>query len=302
MTGYSITDNASNTTHAVAALGWGPFLSPGQFHTLSIYAKAGTLSWLKVSMGSFATERWMNFNLATGTVGLTQGAGGTIQAVNNGWYRISVTANMSADPAEQPDFVLMNGDMPGMVPPYVGSGQTLYLWGAQLENSNAPSAYTKTTDVTYPGNVVKEAPGPPLSQDTTNLFLQSQTFTSAPAWTPLGVSFFPFAAPAPDGTATATLMTEDTTASPHRMYQFINAAANAMNTISMYFKANTGSPWVQLVFYDGAFYWANFNVATGVIGNYGTTKAVWSTRPAFAGRRRVRRCAASRRYKVGHYQ
>lgn len=115
----------------------------------SIYAKAGSRSWLSIrGNGGIPVA---NFNLSAGTVG-TVGAGGTasILSVGNGWYRCSVLPNTSGG-AEY--FTVNMGDADtgtGVGYSYAGNGVgTLYVWGAQLENGAASvTSYQRVTTAT----------------------------------------------------------------------------------------------------------------------------------------------------------
>jgi len=128
-------------------------ITAGRGIAVSVYAKAGTASFvsLKLSDGGNTVECW--FNLATGATGSnTAGAGSLVYSAKDiidhggGWYRCVLMALSSAvttitatiSPAASDAAAAANTD-------------TVYAWGAQLEapstSSNATS-YIPTTSAT----------------------------------------------------------------------------------------------------------------------------------------------------------
>jgi hypothetical protein len=100
-----------------------------------------------------------------------------------------------------------------------------------------------------------------------NLCLQSQTATTT--WTQSGLTATANAATAPDGTATANLLTEDT-GSSHQLNQGITLAPGYY-VWSAYLKAGART-WAALGFADPAasVRLCYFNLATGELGDVGT--------------------------------
>jgi hypothetical protein len=138
VTAESVTDNANNAAHYLLQGGI-PYSTTAQY-TFSVYAKAGTLSWLMLYPrfpGYFA-----NFNLATGTLGQKDaGVTSAIEALPNGWYRCSITA---ADYGAASDSYFMLIDSDRATPAYAGTGKNLYLWGAQSELGPVATAHIPT--------------------------------------------------------------------------------------------------------------------------------------------------------------
>lgn len=100
-------------------------------HTLSVYAKAGTRSWMYFSENSSGTRQtW--FDLANGVVGQVHANHtASIVSVGNGWYRCSITFTAVAATTT---FALIATDIANAGTSYTGDGASgLYLWGAQLE-------------------------------------------------------------------------------------------------------------------------------------------------------------------------
>ena len=111
----------------------------------SVYAKAGTGNWLRLRAlfinNNTTDEAW--FNLSTGTLGTVQASvTATITSVGNGWYRCAlVGSTINVNSASLVDVAVSNADNTRNNT----SGQTIYVWGAQLELSTTVGAYIATT-------------------------------------------------------------------------------------------------------------------------------------------------------------
>jgi hypothetical protein len=111
----------------------------GQPHTLSVYAKAGTRGFIRLSLSG--GTYYSVFDLNAGTLGLTSGlTSRNIEAVGGGWYRCSITITIAGASVTN-TIALMPANQ--VNPNYAGDGSSLYLWGVQLEQASAASAYTK---------------------------------------------------------------------------------------------------------------------------------------------------------------
>ena len=102
-------------------------------HTLSVYAKAGTLDRLSLEFRGSGTTPNAIFDLSAGTV---VSGSGVISPAGNGWYRCAITVT-SIDTSE---LVIIGA--------YNQSGApagNFYIWGAQLEVGSYPTSYVATT-------------------------------------------------------------------------------------------------------------------------------------------------------------
>lgn len=144
--------------------------------SFSVYAKAGTRSWLRLMLntGSDSVLAW--FNLGTGVVGSTgtEGTGSSptssITAVGTaGWYRCTLTGIPSSSDSGSIGAYIRMATADSEFSYAGNSTGTLHVWGAQLERG-AATAYIATTSaavsVCLPlGLLIEEA--------RTNLFLNS---------------------------------------------------------------------------------------------------------------------------------
>ncbi|MFA7275836.1 MAG: hypothetical protein WC043_03425 [Pseudobdellovibrionaceae bacterium] len=159
-------DGAANADKAVSAATTGSFfvlqdsaVVSGVTYTQSFYVKAAGWNYVQLgsSTGFDTTSTWVNFNLSTGTIG-NHGTGGTygIQAINNGWYRIYLTATSTATSAAGRFYLaLMPTDINGRNPPSAtGDGTSgVYVYGGQFESYQIPTTYIPTAS----SNVTRNA-------------------------------------------------------------------------------------------------------------------------------------------------
>jgi hypothetical protein len=83
-------------------------------------------------------------NGTKGTIGGTPGfgVGASITSVSNGWYRISLTVNVTT-----PNFILTPALWIGLYNETNYAGSQVYVWGAQLESGYVATTYIPTTTV-----------------------------------------------------------------------------------------------------------------------------------------------------------
>jgi hypothetical protein len=128
-----ITDTANNTQHRVTQA---ISVTSGTSYTASIFVKNDDKGDFAINFtnAGFSTTKIV-FNLINGTV--TSGTG-TIQDYGNGWYRISATAAANATGSGTIGFNLGDGGS------YVGSSQSVFIYGAQIEAGAYATSYIPT--------------------------------------------------------------------------------------------------------------------------------------------------------------
>jgi hypothetical protein len=116
--------------------GSGSPIANGSTVTASVFIKnngANTLNFVIYSLGG--TNVSASVNLSTGTV---TGSGASIQSYPNGWYRVILTRTIDTGTG----YVAIES-LGG-----TGSSQSIYVWGAQLEQGSFSTSYIPTTTST----------------------------------------------------------------------------------------------------------------------------------------------------------
>ena len=150
-------------------------LTAGVPHTFSVYVKSAgyhvnLLTWKGADNGE------AGFDLTTGAVIRTAGGSYTdssITDMGSGWWRVSVTIT----PTQTDNFTSMIyiSDLSGHRTLTADGIQGLYIWGAQTEDTAAPTDYIQTLSTVAVGHTAFLTEG-----ESTNELLESNTLTTAP--------------------------------------------------------------------------------------------------------------------------
>jgi hypothetical protein len=232
---------------------WQPVTSaPGVQYTFSVYVKLGTMSAA-------------NYKIAvrddTAGVFIASDVEPTQAPSSNGWTRISYTATAPAGCTTIRFYAFRNtANVTG----------TIYLWGAQLEQSTTVGEYIPTTSTInsaprFDHNpTTGESLGLLVEESRQNLLEYSEDISQWSSITGGSPTITPNADTAPDGTNTATLI--ENTGTTGYIGDATAYTSGTTYTFSGYFKANDGDKVAILLYSSGATsgFWNSetFNVAT----------------------------------------
>lgn len=257
-TADTITNTATTGTHEVDA-SVGSVIVSGLTYTISVFAKKNTNDFFQITTFNASNTLGIgraNFNLATGVVGTVDGGTSTITSVGNGWYRCTYTVTASASGSVNIYAVIVTSSTAARFESYTGLGtESIYLWGAQLEQRSAATAYTATTTqsitnyipqlLTAASGVARfdhnpttfESLGLLIEESRTNLLTYSEQFDNA-AWNKNASTVSANTIVSPDGAVDGDKLVEDTSTNGHYVFQNISGASSgAVYGVSIYLKA-----------------------------------------------------------------
>ena len=270
----------------------------GLSYTLSFFLKASTNNFAIVTLSSTTAQNYISaiVDLTSGVI--TQTSTGTSatagvlysESVGNGWHRVVITgsctagftrAEMGLALAATGNTFATNGRTT-----YTGTGTSIFVWGAQLEQRSTATAYTPTTTQTITNYIPQlltaasgvarfdhnpitgESLGLEIEEQRTNLLTYSDQFSNA-AWTKSRSSITANTIVAPDGTLTGDKLVEDTATGSHtvRNATSVTIVSGTTLTASVFVKAAEGA-FVIVGIGDGGginISRTTFNLSTGVI-------------------------------------
>jgi len=229
-TADTLTDNTNTGAHIINQ---SPVLLTSTIYTMSVFLKANTHNFATVTLTNPTTvENGITavVDLSVGTISETDtGTSATftsssITSVGSGWYRVVITGSSVASfsRAEVGFATAATGNTfaSNQRISFTGTGTaSFYVWGAQLEQRSAVTAYTPTTTqaitnyvpqiLTAASGVARfdhnpttfESLGLEIEESRTNLVTYSEQFDDA-AWTKTNSSITANTVVAPDGALT----------------------------------------------------------------------------------------------------
>jgi hypothetical protein len=274
------------------------FSGQSSSYIISVFAKPNGKNFIRLALvDAGSVFRDCYFDVLNGTVGTaTNSAVGSIQSSTDGYYRCSIAVTPPSAGTMSVRLFLADSDNSTTV---VDDGTGLFIWGAQLEQRSAVTAYTATTtqpitnyipvllstannEARFDHNpTTSESLGLLIEKQRTNLLLRSEEFDSA-SWAKSAVAIGINTIVAPDGTLTGDKLVEDTTSSnTHIIDQgSITVVSGTTYSASVYIKAaeRTKARVVYLSSASGVF--AEFDFLAGTAGAatvFGTATAVSSS-------------------------
>ena len=270
---------ASAGTGVVPRVAQGPTVAVAD-HVASFFVKAGTHSYVQMFSPSSSSGWHANFDLSTGSLGTSSGCTPSIVSVGSGWYRCIVAVTASSNVSAQ--IALVSSTSGSRFPTWNPVGtETIFLWGAQLEQRSSVTAYTATTTAPITNYipalqsaasgvarfehnpVTGESLGLEIEEQRTNLLTYSSEFDNA-AWTKTRASITANTIVAPDGTLTGDKIVENTDSNTHLIFaSSITYVSGAPYTQTVYMKAGERT-FGYLVFPSGQGFSANIGVAVNL--------------------------------------
>jgi hypothetical protein len=222
-------------------------------YAFSFYAKANGLNFVQVLLSSAPSFANFDITAGAGAIGTSGGQFGSlaIQDVGNGWYRCSL---LMTNPNSSQVYLALSNSASAARAPSFATSDGIFLWGAQLEQRSAVTAYTPTT--TQPitnyipalqtaaagvarfdhNPITGESLGLLIEEQRANLVLRSEEFDNA-SWTKTRASVVSNAAIAPDGTLTGDKIIANTDDNFHNVYQLHTVTANTNHCVTLFAKA-----------------------------------------------------------------
>lgn len=131
-------------------------LSGAGSFTVSVFAKAKQLSWIRLGTENFDARQDVFFDLTNGVVGGTitgSPADYGIEAHANGWYKCWVLCDSTTDLTGNMRIMVANADNNTTVD--LDGTSDIYIWGAQVTESSAPLSYVATSGATATANATE---------------------------------------------------------------------------------------------------------------------------------------------------
>ncbi len=206
--------------------------------TYSVYAKAGSVSWIRLLKGGNASAY---FDLSNGTIGdLALTIDATITSVGGGWYRCTMTYEDAFSGSVRIYPAIADGDTSG-------TSGNIYIQDAQLEQGLVATDYIETGASTAQAGILENlpridysggasCPSLLLEPQRTNLIVNSEYF-GASNWTTLRSSIALSSVTSPEGVGNAYKLTTDSAANNTHIIYYGGTLTSNTYSLSLYAKS-----------------------------------------------------------------
>ena len=298
----------ANTTAAMYAAR-GTVLTASAPYTFSVYLGAGTWRYAQVVLDDGGSNgNYVNVDTQAGTWGSAGGASTigvsagsptsaafTLTAIGNGFYRASLSNVLVATNKRVIIFAVPALNSGYSASPTGGTGNYLYVWGAQLDLGSVATSYIPTTSASasraadiLTANVANGNYDVLIQDKTSAGWLYNQAASGGTglvvyprggngltyseqqdnaAWTKTAATVVANTMTAPDGNVTMDSLLTAAATSIQRTSQNYTGLASTTYTNSIFVKAGTWR-YLQLVLDDGSAngYFVNIDTLNGVLG------------------------------------
>lgn len=279
---------SEDTTTAAHRLNQAITFVTGTTYIASYYVKQWTLTYAQIYLSGVSND-YANFDIANGTVTAGTAGAGSITALSNGWYRISLKFLTTAGGSNVVNLVTITSGSAARASPYLWTGAYFYATAAQIEDVTGQSIQTaweyvstnvlsspfhgamvdwvKYFDTDLSGTKIPTSILKGVLQEwtSTNLIIQSNNFTTTWAKSAAQLVLTPNAAIWPDG---AMSMWKMSPGSPSALQGvLITATVTAtVHSYTVYAKAWENSVLQLLSAWAMSNGYVNFDLSDGTIG------------------------------------
>jgi len=274
--GYDGLSNAwkLESTSSISSLSLSQTLASSGVQVFSVYAKAGSVDWVRINLSGVGNRF---FNISNGTIGSAGSLEGTITSAGNGWYRISILGNGSSSAplifpsSNDDDTTLSNGD-------------NIYIQDAQLEIGLAATEVIESGATTGKAGLLEDeprfdysggatCPSLLLEGSRTNLVSQSEYFGDT-QWSINNASLDANNTTSVEGLQNAYKITDDSNTGYHKV-SYLNAFVSdgVMRTWSVFVRQGNARycAITHASVFSSAVNSLIFDMQEGVYTNEGTT-------------------------------
>ena len=246
--GYDGTNNAWLITATnVSGVNVNQIVNTSGVKTYSIYAKAGTTNWIRMSFNDTGINSRAWFDLTNGVVGTIIGnvIDTEITSLGSSWYRCSISVNLSVN---SPNLYMFVVDGNGVTSAAVGD--SVYIQDAQLEQGLVASDVISTTTTSVSAGILEDmprldysggasCPSLLLEPQRTNLITHSEYLGGEFSLDNVSLDYN--YGTSPEGVTNSALLTQTGSSSSNSMYEFNLPTTDGSYAYSFFFKAGTST-------------------------------------------------------------